>query len=48
MDDGTRTTHVTPTSNHDKVASVKLDEIGNLAGRQVEFDSVVDYRRMQS
>ena len=42
MDDGTCTAHVTPTSDHDKVTSVKFDEIGDLPGRQVELDSVVD------
>lgn len=42
VDDRTRTTHVASASDHDKIASVKLDKVCNLAGRQVELDSVVD------
>lgn len=46
--DGSRTTHVAPTSDHDKVASIELNEVGNLAGGQVKLDSVVDCREVQS
>lgn len=42
VNNDTGTTHVTATSDHDDVASVKLDKIGYLAGLDVELDSVVD------
>ena len=38
----TSTTHVTTTSDHDNVASVELDEVGDLAGLELELDGVVD------
>lgn len=40
--DDTNTAHVTTTSDHDDDASVELDEVGNLAGRKVDLDGVVD------
>lgn len=40
--DDTNTTHVTTTSDHGNVASVELDEVGNLASGEVNLDSVVD------
>lgn len=48
VDDSTCTTHVASTSDHNKVTSVKLDKVGNLAGRQVELDGVVDWNVLQS
>jgi hypothetical protein len=42
VSDGTHTTHVTPTGDHDKVTSIKLDKLGDLASSNVKFDSVVD------
>lgn len=42
VNDNTCTTHVTTARNHDNVASVKLDKIGDLALFKVELDSVVD------
>lgn len=42
MDDNTSTTHVTTTGDHNDVASVELDEIGDLARLELELDSVVD------
>ena len=40
--DNTNTTHVTTTSSHGDNTSVELDEVGDLAGSQVNLDSVVD------
>ena len=40
--DHTATTPVTTTSDEDKVASVELDEVGDLALLEVETNSVVD------
>lgn len=40
--DDTNTTHVTTTSDHGNDASVELDEVGDLAGGQVDLDGVVD------
>lgn len=42
VNDNTSTTHVTTTSDHDDVASVELDEIGDLAGLELELDGVVN------
>jgi hypothetical protein len=42
MGDGTRTTHVTSTSDHDEISSVELDKVSDLASGQVKLDSVVD------
>ena len=42
VSDDTNTTHVTTTSDHDDGAGVELDEIGDLAGGEVNLDSVVD------
>lgn len=39
--DHTNTPSVAPTSHHDDVADVKLDEVNNLVGLQVELDGVV-------
>lgn len=38
----TSTTHVTSTSDHDDVARIELDELGNLVLLKVEFDGVVN------
>jgi len=40
--DDTNTTHVTTTSGHGDDTSVELNEVGDLAGGEVDFDSVVD------
>jgi len=40
--DDTSTTHVTPASDHDNVAGIELDEIGDLALDEIELDGVVD------
>jgi hypothetical protein len=42
VSDDTNTTHVTSTSGHGDATSVELDEIGDLAGSEVDLDSVVD------
>jgi hypothetical protein len=38
----TNTTHVATTSDHGDGASVELDEVGDLAGLEVNLDGVVD------
>jgi hypothetical protein len=43
MRDNTHTTHVTPTGDHGNGSGVKLDEVGDLAGGQVDLDSVIDF-----
>lgn len=40
--DDTHTTHVTSTSDHDKITSIELDEIDDLVLLEVEFDGIVD------
>lgn len=40
--DDTNTTHVTTTSSHDDDASVEADEVGDLAGGNVDLYGVVD------
>lgn len=40
--DDTNTAHVTTTSDHGDCASVKLNEVGDLASGEVNLDSVVD------
>lgn len=40
--DDTDTTHVATTGNHGDDTSVELDEVGDLAGGEVDLDSVVD------
>lgn len=40
--DHTNTAHVTTTSNHDQGTSVELDEVGDLAGSEINLDGVVD------
>ena len=40
--DDTNTAHVTTTSDHGDGASVELDEVGDLAGLEVNLDGVVD------
>lgn len=40
--DDTRSAHVTPTGDHDNVACVELDVIGDFALLQIKLDSVVD------
>jgi len=42
VSDNTNTTHVTTTSDHGNGASVELDEVGDLAGFQLNLDGVVD------
>jgi hypothetical protein len=42
VSDDTNTTHVTTTSNHSDDTSVELDEVRDLAGGEVNLDSVVD------
>jgi len=42
VNDDTSTTHVTATSDHDDVASVKSDELKNFALLEVKLDGVVD------
>jgi len=40
--DDTNTAHVTTTSNHSNHTSIELDVFGDLAGGEIDFDSVVD------
>lgn len=40
--DDTNTTHVTSTGSHGNDTSVELDELSDLAGRQIDLDGVVD------
>lgn len=40
--DDTNTAHVTTTSDHGDHTSVELDEVGDLAGGQLDLDGVVD------
>jgi len=40
--DDTNTAHVTTTGDHGNGASVELDEVGDLAGLEVNLDGVVD------
>lgn len=42
MGDDTNTTHVATTGDHGDSASVELDELGDLAGLDVDLDGVVD------
>jgi hypothetical protein len=42
VSDDTNTTHIATTSDHDDHTSVELDEVGDLAGGQVNLDGVVD------
>ena len=42
MGDDTYTTHVATTSNHCNSTSIELDEVGDFASVQVNFDSVID------
>jgi hypothetical protein len=42
VSDNTNTTHVTSTSNHGNGTSIELDEIGDLAGLEVNLDGVVN------
>jgi hypothetical protein len=39
--DHTNTPSVTPTSDHDNIADIKLDEVNNLVGLKVKLDGVV-------
>jgi len=41
VSDNTNTAHVTTTSNHSNYTSVEADEVGDLAGREVDLDSVI-------
>lgn len=38
----TSTTHVTTTGDHDDVAGIELDEVGDLSSLELELDGVVD------
>ncbi len=40
--DDTNTTHVTTTGSHGNDTSIKLDEVGDLAGGEIDLDGVVD------
>jgi hypothetical protein len=40
--DDTNTTHVTTTSSHGNDASIKLDEVLDFAGGEIDFDGVID------
>lgn len=40
--DDTNTAHITTTSDHGNDASVELDEVGDLAGGEINLDGVVD------
>lgn len=42
VSDDTNSAHVTTTSNHSNHTSLESNEIGDLAGREVNLDSVVD------
>ena len=40
--DDTNTTHVTTAGNHGDDTGIELNEVGDLAGGEVDLDSVVD------
>jgi uncharacterized protein YuzE len=40
--DDTNTTHVTTTGSHGNDTSIELDEVGDLAGVEIDLDGVVD------
>jgi len=42
MSNDTNTTHVTTTSDHGDDTSVELDEVGDLAGSQIDLDGIID------
>ena len=42
VNDDTSTAHVTATGDHDDVASIELDEVGDLAGLEVVLDGIVN------
>jgi len=42
VSDDTNTTQVTTTSDHDDHTGVEADEVGDLAGGNVDLDGVVD------
>ena len=42
VSDDTNTTHVATTGGHGDNTSVEADEVGDLAGREVNLDGVVD------
>lgn len=42
VSDHTNTTHVATTSDHDDAAGIEGDELSDLAGLEVDLDSVVD------
>ena len=42
VDNDTRSSHITTTSDHDDVSRLKFDVVDNLVLHKVEFDSVVD------
>jgi hypothetical protein len=39
--DNTNTASVPPTSHHDNIANIKLDEVHNLVGLQINLDGVI-------
>jgi len=42
VDDNTRPTHVTTTGDHNDIAGIKPDKVGDLVLLNIEFDGVVD------
>jgi uncharacterized protein YuzE len=42
VSDNTNTTHVTTTGSHGNDTSIELDEVGDLAGVEIDLDGVVD------
>ena len=40
--DDTHSSHVTSTSDHDEIARIKFDELGDLVLLKVELDGIVD------
>ena len=43
--DNTNTTHVASTSHHSHDTSIESDELGDLTGRQIDLDGIVDLNR---
>ena len=42
VSDDTNTSHVTTTSDHSNDTGIELDEVGDLAGGEIDLDGVVD------
>ena len=42
MSDDTNTTHIATTSHHGDRGGIELDEVGDLSGRQIDLDGIID------